>query len=469
MMGAYVWTDERVRAALGIPFGSGGGERSFTRVSTDSRDVEPGELFVALEGENFDGHDYVADALEKGASAAVVSRSPDRVDPSAVYEVDDTLVALGRLASHRRVALNAPIVAITGSSGKTGTKDLTRGALEGSLRVHATPGNLNNRIGLPMTLLGAPDEAEVVVLEMGTNEPGEIGALAAIAEAQIGVITTISESHLERLESLDGVLTEKLSLLSGLAADGQAVVGDEPSELPEAARKLHPRCRVAGWTGRADVELRPDRPEMDLEGCWGFHWKGHPVSLETPGRHTVRNAMLALTVADMLDVAPDRAAEGVSRVQPTGMRGEVRRLGGLSLILDCYNANPQSTRAAIDLLADLSARERVLFLGTMLELGAHSQELHHQVLSYACAGHLETVVATGEFAKAARSAPALQAWPGLLVRDDPEAAYADLRSRLEGDEIVLLKASRGVALERLVPMLEEDFGTASSADAAGRA
>ncbi|MFV2006436.1 MAG: UDP-N-acetylmuramoyl-tripeptide--D-alanyl-D-alanine ligase [Longimicrobiales bacterium] len=469
MMGAYVWTDERVRAALGLPVDSGGGERPFTRVSTDSRNVEAGELFVALEGGHFDGHDYVVEALEKGASAAVVSRSLDRVDPGAVYEVDDTLVALGRLASHRRVALNASIVAITGSSGKTGTKDLTRGALEGSLRVHATYGNLNNRIGLPMTLLAAPDEAEVVVLEMGTNEPGEIGALAVIAEAQIGVITTISETHLEKLESLDGVLTEKLSLLRGLAAGGQAVVGDEPSELPDAARKLHPTCRVAGWTDGADADLRPDRPEMDLEGCWGFHWKGHPVSLEAPGRHTVRNAMLALTVADMLDVAPDRAAEGVSRVQPTGMRGEVRRLGGLSLILDCYNANPQSTRAAVDLLADLSARERVLFLGTMLELGDHSDELHHRVLSYACAGRVETVVATGEFAKAARSDPALQAWQGLLVRDDPEVAYADLRSRLEGDEIVLLKASRGVELERLVPMLEEDFGTSPPVDAAGRA
>ena len=467
-MGAYVWTDERVRAALGLPVGSGGGDRSFTRVSTDSRSVEPGELFVALEGEHFDGHDYVADALEKGACGAVVSRSLDRVDPGAVYEVDDTLLALGRLAFHRGEALNASIVAITGSSGKTGTKDLTRGALEGSLRVHATPGNLNNRIGLPMTLLAAPDEAEVVVLEMATNEPGEIGALAVIAAPQIGVITTVSETHLEKLESLDGVLTEKLALLSGLAADGQAVVGDEPRQLPEAARKLRPTCRVAGWTDRADAKLRPDRPEMDIQGRWGFHWKGHAVSLETPGRHTVRNALLALTVADMLDVAPERAAEGVSGVRPTGMRGEVRRLGGLSLILDCYNANPQSTRAAIDLLADLSAGSRVLFLGTMLELGVRSEELHGQVLSYACAGRVETIVATGEFARAARSAPALQACSGLLVQDDPEAAYSELRSRLKGDETVLLKASRGVELERLIPMLEEDFGSATSVDRAGR-
>ena len=366
-MGAYVWTDGRIRAALGLPVGSNDGERSFTRVSTDSRSVEPGELFVALEGDHFDGHDYVADALDKGAFGAVVSRSLDRVAPGTVYEVDDTLLALGQLAFHRGEALNASIVAITGSSGKTGTKDLTRGALEGSLRVHATPGNLNNRVGLPMTLLAAPDEAEVVVLEMGTNEPGEIGALAEIAAAQIGVITTVSETHIEKLESLDGVLTEKLALLSGLAADGQAVVGDEPRQLPEAARKLRPTCRVAGWTDRADEELRPDRPEMDIQGRWGFHWRGHAVSLEAPGRHTVRNALLALTVADMLDVAPERAAEGVSGVRPTGMRGEVRRLGGLSLILDCYNANPQSTRAAIDLLADLSARTRVLFLGTMLK------------------------------------------------------------------------------------------------------
>ena len=469
MMGTYVWTDGRVCAALGLSPADDAQERSFTRVSTDSRSVEPGELFVALTGEHFDGHDYVADALDKGALGAVVSRPVADVTPGALYEVEDTLVALGQLASHRRADLNGPVIGITGSSGKTGTKELTRGALAGSFRVHATPGNLNNRVGLPMTLLAAPDEAEVVVLEMGTNEPGEIGVLTAIAEPQIGVITTVSETHLEKLGSLEGVLAEKLALLEGLSDGAHAIVGDEPPSLREAAVGLRPGCRVAGWSDRADPDLQPERSEMDARGRWDFHWKGHPVSLKTPGKHAVQNALLALAVSEMLDVPPGEAAEGVSDVLPQGMRGEVRQLGALTLILDCYNANPQSTRAALDLLSDLPAGGRVLFLGTMLELGDCSAELHDQVLRYVCAGRIEHVVATGEFAAAARSAPEVEAWPGLVVHDEPEAAYSALRPKLSGDETVLLKASRGVALERLVPQMEADFGPADEREEEGRA
>ena len=216
---SFVWTDDQVRTALHV-VPQEDCSLIFTGISTDSRTTREGSLFVALYGDNFDGHDFVSDALGRGARGAVVAR-PIEADGACVYPVEDTLLALGQLAGHRRSRLDAVVVGITGSSGKTATKEMTRAAIEGSRRVHATPENLNNRIGLPLTLLDAPDDAEVVVLEMGTNEPGEIAALTRIAEPRIGIVTTVSESHIEKLESLEGVLDEKLDLLRGLSDDGQ--------------------------------------------------------------------------------------------------------------------------------------------------------------------------------------------------------------------------------------------------------
>lgn len=466
-MSAFSWTDASVRAALGA--GGEGGDASFTGVATDSRKVRPGELYVALLGETFDGHDFVAQALAAGAGGAVVSRDPAGTGAAPLYRVDDTLVALGQLAAHRRAALAVPVVGITGSSGKTSTKDFTRGALAGTLAVHATTGNLNNRIGLPTTLLTAPADADVVVVEMGTNEPGEIATLTAIARPTIGILTTVGEGHLEKLGSIAGVLEEKLDLIRGLPGDGWGLVGDTPPILPERARATRERVRVAGWTERADPDLRPVAARADESGAHAFDWRGARVTLSVPGRHMVQNALLALAVAEILGVAPAAAAAGVSAVRPGWMRSQVERAGGLTLLLDCYNANPQSTRAALDVLALHAAPGgRVAVLGSMLELGAASDALHEDVLRDALSRDLRAVVAIGEFARAAgRLGPGRRGGPALVAAPDPEAAYAGLREHLAGTEVVLLKASRGVALETLLPRLREDFGGAAPAVAEG--
>ena len=447
----FVWTDEQVRSALDVA-PQEDCSLTFTGISTDSRTTREGNLFVALSGDNFDGHDYVSDALGLGARGAVVSR-PVEADGACVYPVEDTLLALGQLAGRRRRSLDAIVVGITGSSGKTVTKEMTRAAIAGSRRVHATPGNLNNRIGLPLTLLDAPDDAEVVVLEMGTNEPGEIAALTRIAEPQIGIVTTVSETHIEKLESLDGVLEEKLDLLRGLPGDGSAAVGDDPAILSEQARRIRHDVLVVGLGARANAEYRPDEPSMDEQGCWSFVWRGAPVRLRVPGRHSVQNALLALTVAELLEVPAAEAARGVGRVEAAAMRGEIRRIGGLTLILDCYNASPQSLRAALDLLVDIEpGRPKVAVLGSMLELGGRSEELHTVLLREASALGLDLIVATGEFARAtADESP-------ILSVVDPLEAYGELRGRLAGDEVLLMKASRGVELERLIPLFESDFG-----------
>jgi UDP-N-acetylmuramoyl-tripeptide--D-alanyl-D-alanine ligase len=460
----FVWTDDQVRTALDLAPQEGHG-LIFTGISTDSRTTREGNLFVALYGDNFDGHDYVSDARARGARGAVVAR-PVETDGACIYPVEDTLLALGRLAGHRRNRLDALIVGITGSSGKTATKELTRAAVEGSRRVHATPRNLNNRIGLPLTLLDAPEDAEVVVLEMGTNEPGEIAALARIAEPQIGIVTTVSETHIEKLGSLEGVLEEKLDLLRALPDDGQAVVGDEPAILPQEARRVRRDVLVVGLGTGADPEYSAGEFSLDELGYWSFVWRGEPVHLRVPGRHSVQNALIALTVAELLDVPATEAIHGVGRVEPGPMRGEIRRIGGLTLILDCYNANPQSLRAALDLLVDIEpGRPKVAVLGSMLELGVRSEDLHAVLLDEASALGLDLLVATGEFAGAvaeARSAELREAASTILSAIDPLEAYEELRGRLAGDEVLLMKASRGVALERLIPLFESDFGESAA-------
>jgi len=465
---SFLWTDLEVRKALGMNPNRGNAEVSFSGICTDSRKLEEGHLFVALEGENFDAHDFVAEALAKGAAGAVVSREVNAEDSTRLYPVDDTLRALGALGHHRRKTLGARVVGITGSSGKTATKDLLREALKGSFRVHATPGNLNNRIGLPQTLLEAPAEAQLLVLEMGTNEPGEIGILTAMARPDLGLITTVSEAHLEKLGSLEGVLDEKLDLLRGLPSDGVGVVGDEPTLLPERARGLVSELRVAGWGERADPDLRPAGAEVSARGCHRFRWQGEEVRLSLPGRHSVQNALLALAAAETLGVPAKDAARRVSRVKAWGMRSEIRILGSLTLLADCYNANPQSVRAALDLLTSIQELgPRVVVLGSMLELGEETRLLHRRALEDALSRPVDMVVATGLFAEAAGWVGQSSGGPELVVAPGLDEAGEVLQDRLGGTEVVLLKASRGVAMESLIPAMEARFGASDSPQPAG--
>lgn len=465
-MSTFAWTDVTVRRALGLRMDLAEKDVEYTGVSTDSRTLTDGDIYVALVGPNFDGHDFLADALARGARGAVVSRQAAGDEDARLYPVDDTLVALGMLAAHRRESLNAPVVAITGSSGKTMTKEMTSAALGVTLRVHATRANLNNRIGMPLALLAAPLDVEAVVLELGTNEPGEIRALAQIARPDIAVITTVGESHLEKLGSLQGVLDEKLDLLRYLAEGGRCVVGDEPAELADRARALCTDVRVVGWSERADV--RPGEAQVDVFGRYDFDWKGCRAAAPMAGRHAVSNALLALTVAELMGVSPRDAIRGLASTEVGSMRGELRRIGDLSVIVDCYNANPQSVRASLDVLEGQgTAVQKIAVLGTMLELGEASAELHLGVLRDVLARDVDLVVATGEFAVAAEGlgAAALESSNSVpvITATTWREVYPALRARLKGDEIVLLKASRGIALEGILAMLPEDFGSLGGA------
>lgn len=454
-MTGYRWTEAAVCAALGLgPPRTDG--LAHAAVSTDTRTLGRGDLFVALPGEHHDGHDHLAAALKAGASGAVVERLPSGAPEGLrYYRVASTLAALGRLGRHHRRTTGVRVCAVVGSNGKTTTKDLLRAVLGTRFPVHATSGNLNNQVGVPLTLLATPAEAEVAVVEVGTNVPGEVATIAAICEPDAAVITSVSAEHLEGLGDLEGVLREETSIVSWLPVAAPVVVTDEPPALAQRVVHLHGTVTVAGMGASVPAESRGGDVRLDRDGRVSFTWRGGRVELQLRGRHNAANALLALELGRAWGVDDDAAVAALGRLPAPRMRAEIHRYGDLTVVADCYNANPGSTAAALDLLASLPpGGGRVAVLGSMLEMGRHSAALHEAAARDAAARDLHLIVATGQFADA--FAPLAEALGGRLLRaPDAPAAWEAMADRLRGDEVVLLKGSRGVALERLLPRLEQ--------------
>jgi len=443
------WTAAQVAAALGIPITHAG---EYGRVSTDTRQISAGDLFVALKGDRFDAHDFLADAKGKGAAAAVVRRGTPRVDGLPVFEVADTLVALGLLARARRRRLprGNPVVAITGSSGKTSTKEMIRAVLATRYRTHATSGNLNNLVGVPLTILAAPDGTEALVVEAGASVPGEIARLRDVIEPTIAAITNVGYAHVEGFGSLEGVLREKLALVDGVAV---AVVGTDPPELAREARR-RTRTVVAGTGSEADV--RPEAADLDDAGHPRITWGGgHAVTVPVLGFHQIENVLLALAVGREAGVDPGRAVAALAGVKIPGGRGTALERGRLTILDDTYNANPASLAWAVRFahwLAGRRGRPLAVVVGSMLELGDESDRLHAAAAREIAALEPALIGAVGAFVPA--FAPLSSVLGARLVTAPDAAALGPkLATALKGDEIVLLKASRGVALERVLPFL----------------
>jgi UDP-N-acetylmuramoyl-tripeptide--D-alanyl-D-alanine ligase len=443
------WTLDRIADALAeqasgsLPRGSA----AVHGITTDTRRIGKGDVFLALKGERFDGHDYLRDAVRDGAIALIVSRAP-RLGTLGVpiYEVRDTLVALGALANYWRRAWGKTIIGVAGSNGKTSTKDLLKASLSRSYTVHATTGNLNNRIGVPITLLSLPPDTDVAVIELGTSLPGEVAILRDIAQPDIALVTSIAEEHLEGLGDLAGVLREEAAVYEGVP------VGIAPSAQPEIAAAASGKARrvvVAGLDTTAD--MKPDKWEIGPDGLGVIEIGGVTIRPPVRGLHNLRNAMLALAVARECGVSYQDAAEGIATMAQPKMRVAWEQLGTVTLINDAYNANPGSTRAAIELLQGTgTGRQRVIVLGTMRELGAASAQCHADIAGLALASGADIVAGIGEFA------PALEhqkKGERVITASDVEDLWPQLQGRLQRDAIILLKASRGVQLERLVPHL----------------
>jgi UDP-N-acetylmuramoyl-tripeptide--D-alanyl-D-alanine ligase len=436
-----------VRAALELP-SSSGSELNFSSISTDSRAIIPGALFVALQGDRFDGHDYLPQAATAGARAAVVRRGTPSVSGLQLYEVDDPLRAFGRLARARRRSLSGPVVAITGTNGKTSTKEMLAAVLSTRYRTYATRANLNNLVGVPVTILEAPPDTEAMIVEAGANLPGEIARYREIIEPNVAVVTNAVAGHLEGFGTLEGVVEEKLGLTVGVPL---AIVGVDPPALAEGARQRAQRVRTAALAG---ADLVPDSVTLDEGARPVVTMKGRRFALAARGMHQAENAVRAWAVAEALELDLDQVARALERFALPGGRGELMQVGALTILNDCYNANPQSFRAAIATAAAMRRHRRLVFVaGNMRELGQDSERLHQEIAEALVDLHPELLAAVGDFV------PALAPYAGalrhrLVTAPDPLALVPLLVPHLRGDELVVLKASRGVALERILPALK---------------
>ena len=443
-------TAQQLADVLGVPLAAGDGAAWVSGgVSTDTRALPEGSAFFALRGENFNGDRFASAALANGASVAVVHEWDGEVPAGkAVIAVPDTLRALQRLACWWRKQLDLPVVAITGSNGKTSTKDFTAAVLAQKFEVSATRGNLNNHIGVPLTVLATTREHTAAVWEMGMNHSGEIAPLCEIARPKYGIITNIGTAHIEFLETREAIANEKGMLARALPADGILFM-PATCDFREYLRNRTRATMVAVGNGRGLVRAENVRCGVDgtaftlvIEGAAPAE-----VVLTVPGRHMVTNALLAAGVGWKLGISPAEIAAGLSAATLTGGRLGRYESKGVTVIDDTYNANPESMAAAIETLADtpvINGARRIIVLGRMGELGAHASAAHHRTGALAVERKL-TVVAVGEgaeeIAEGADDAP--------FFSDYAEAAEWLAREAKPGD-VVLFKGSRTATVERLM-------------------
>jgi len=431
------------------------------RVSTDSRRLEPGDLFFALRGPNFDGHEFVPTAFAKGAVGCICDRRGETKGIKAtgpVLLVDDTVAALGRLASHYRKSVLPPstvIVGVTGSNGKTTTKFMIDQVLNGSMKGRPAPKSFNNQIGVPLTLLSADGDDRYVVVEMGTNSPGEIGRLAAMGSPNVGVVTSIGEAHVEGLGDLAGIAAEKASLLDHIRDGGLAVVNIDRSMIlshlsPRKGVRLvtvgsDPRAKL--WVGRRRSSIRGST--FDLDGRF-------TVELPIPGTHHATNATAAFAVGRWFGVDCEEILEQLRTFSPPEGRTRVTEVGGITLVDDSYNANPASVRAAIEALSTHESGRRVLVLGDMLELGSVAGAFHKDVVRAALGAGIEVFVPVGPMMVQASDELSAEFGGTQVVHcaDAEEAGDVVHDLALPGDA-VWVKASRAMKLDLVVDRLQK--------------
>lgn len=443
-----VWTGRRVAEVLSVSVPE---ELLFACISTDTRGLEHGALFVALGGDRFDGHEFLDQARDRGALAAVVRTGTPPLDGLCLIEVPDTKHALGLLAGARRSQFSGPVVAITGTNGKTSTREMVAAALRTRWNVHVTRENRNNLVGVPLTLLEAPDNTEALVVEVGSSEVGEVGRLRDVIVPAVAVVTNVSVAHLEGFGTLAAVINEKLSLLDG--AD-LAIVGGQPESLLKEAQKRSKRA-VAVSLG-PETEVHPDEVTFDDLGRPTVCFMGEKFLVPAVGRHQAVNAMFSLAVAREFELDLHSVSRAFAAVElPTGRCGLLEHRDML-IVDDSYNANPASVIAALDAVKRMRGERRlILVLGSMLELGEESKLLHEQVARRAVGCNPDLVIAVGEFQEAFSAyVPALG--KRLVYADDAEEAAARLSAGLEGGELILLKGSRGVHLERVAALITRE-------------
>ena len=446
------------------PSVASGASVGFTACAIDSRSLTGGELFVPLPGTRADGHAFVVAALQGGAAGSLALRGWSVPAAAAatgrpIVEVEDPLAALQTLGAHCRERADLPVVAVTGSNGKTTTKEMIAAILATGRRVHRNLGNLNNHIGVPLTLTWLRPEHEVLVVELGMSALGEIATLASIARPGVGVLTNAGPAHLEQLGSLEAVARAKSELAEALPPAGLLVLNADDPLLWPMNRHRPVRKRSYGLDN-ADADLRPTRVDQTATGGTRFSLPGGPdVQLALLGRHNVRNALAALLVGDEFGVPRGAAADALAAMEPPKHRLELLQAGGISILDDAYNANPSSMAAALALLGTIEARgARRAVLGDMLELGPTAEALHEETGRRVPPD--AWLYAAGSFAAALGRGAASAGVPAARIRrfEDVSEMAAAVSTDAKPGDLILVKASRGMRLERVVEALTRGGG-----------
>lgn len=427
-----------------------------TGYSIDTRTLNPSDLFVALKGERFDGHDYVAAALEKQAVAAVVQKDKQiNADPSRLMRVDDTLRALQSLGAAARRLWGKPLLAVTGSAGKTTTKEILAHLLMTRYRVMKSTGNLNNHIGLPLQLLKLEPEHDVAVVEMGMNHPGEIRALGTLAHHDLAIVTCVAPVHLEFFQSVGEIARAKYEIIETLHPGGVAVLNADDEYVCQFGRDFHGKVVTFGLRHPADVSAENVRTHGSAGSTFDLVVEGvrEPVTLPLLGEHNVYNALAATAAALEKGISPSQAAVALAGIQPADKRGQLLELNGATIINDSYNSNPKALVAMIDTLSAMPAQRRILVAGEMLELGDTGKKLHSDAGRHAVEKKIDLVIGVRGLAKSLVEGAAAGGAQAQFV-ETPEEAGDLLAKELRPGDAVLLKASRGVRLERALERLQ---------------
>ena len=450
-------TLDQLARFCGAESGAGYEKIQITGISRDNRAVKPGDLFVAIQGASFDGHEFVNQAAAAGAAAALVSKRMEHC-PVPTLLVEDTVKGLQDIAREYRGLFDVQVVGITGSVGKTTTKEMCACVLSQGLCTLKTQGNLNNDIGLPFTVMNLNKKHQAAVLEMGANHFGEIARLTRIARPDIAIITAIGESHIEFLGSKDGVRRAKLEILEGLSPDGMIILNGDDPMLWELKGKLRMRTIYCGIENEeSDVfgELMGSDAENIRFSVRGY--EGRSFHIRCGGLHNLRNALMAIAVGAQFGRSVDQIAEGLESFVNTGPRQKILQKDGVTIISDCYNASPDSMRAALEVLRDAKCPGRkIAALGDMLELGEHAPRAHFEVGKCAseCA---DMVCAAGEWARITldgAKAGGVQAENARYYQTVPAMAQA-LQQELADGDILLVKGSRGMRMEQIVELLTD--------------
>jgi len=430
--------------------------------SIDSRTLQPGDLFFAVRGERLDGHDYVEAALAKGAVAAVVEhgQAEQFADKSKLLVVEDSRVALQRLGAAVRRLWGKPLIGVTGSAGKTTTKECIAHVVGTSRRVLKSQGNLNNHFGMPLQLLKLEPEHDIAVIEMGMSHAGEITALAKLAEPDCGVVTMVAPVHLEFFDSIAGIARAKHELIESLHAGGIAVLNADDEYVSQFGRDFHGRVVMFGLHMPADVAARNIQSRGSEGSAFEIVFEGESVPAILPllGEHNIYNALAGVAVGLQYGVPLEVAAGSLATLSAGDKRGEILHIAGATVINDCYNSNPKALESMVQSLAEIPAQRRIVIAGEMLELGPAGEEMHRKAGESMAKQGVDLLVGVRGLAQAMVEG-ARRAGVKAEFVNTPEEAGEWLRREVRSGDVVLLKASRGVRLERALEVWKGGSGT----------